>query len=70
MIDSYLKTGNIENLLDDSPPAQIDDQQQQPNDIGEPQKSVEEIEKDINSFLGSLMDKVTKSKAPIPVPSR
>ena len=70
MIDSYLKTGNIENLLNDSPPTQMDDQQQQPSDIGEPQKSVEEMEQDINSFLGSLVDKAKKSKAPIPVPSR
>ena len=69
IIDSYLKTGNIENLLNDSPPTQMDDQQQ-PSDIGEPQKSVEEMEQDINSFLGSLVDKAKKSKAPIPVPSR
>ena len=57
MIDDYLKTGKIEDLLDDSPRDQMDNQQQQPNDIDELRESKEEIENDIENLFGSIENK-------------
>ena len=69
MIDDYLKTGKIEDLLDDSPRDQMDDQQKQPNDIDELRESKEEIKNDIENLFGSIENKSHYDLAPIPVTS-